>query len=136
MEIKFLGEQGQELFLKTQLNGNIRAFTDQGLVYVGRIHGQVDTAPSGGCNCDCTSITPHYSLRPGQYVQGFKDEYGEYNKEEIKVSFNFNDTLPGGLCSGEKVFIFCNDAIIACSWHLEDGWIIESIIEVIHIQAY
>lgn len=142
MKTTFLDSNGKPLIVAS-VNGYLRLFSDPGrLAYTGPVNlittceNNVDPCKSGsGGDCNSKNALPHFSMRPQTDIQGLK-EYGEYNHQVLKEYLNFADTLPEGTCSSEKLFIYCRDAVVACEWHLEDGWIIDAIIEVPFAQCY
>lgn len=141
MKTVFLDSNGKELIVAS-VNGYLRLFSGQNrLAYTGSVNiatdceNSIDPCQSFGADCNSKNALPHFSMRPQTDIQGLK-EYGEYNHQILKEYLNFVDTLPEGTCSSEKLFIYCRDAVVACEWHLEDGWIIDAIIEVPFVQAY
>lgn len=136
METKILDSLGNELFA-VSVNGTLKLYTVTGsnrVPYTGAIKFETQSGGSG-CDCNCKGIAPTFSMRPTDAIQGYKNGT-EYDHQTLKDALNFGDTLPSGTCPAEKLFIFCIDAIIACEWHLEDGWIIDAIIEIPFAQCY
>lgn len=142
MKIKVLDSTGSELEI-VSLNGNLKAFTKPNRVpYTGAVtfesyceNGTDHCTGVGGGDCNTKTTLPHFKQFPGDVLQGYKVN-GEYDHVAIKEAFNFGDTLPSGTCSNEKLFIFFIDAVAACSWHLEDGWVITAIFDVPFCQPY
>lgn len=141
MKVQFLDSTGDPL-VAVSVNGYLRLYTNPNRqLYTGTV--QIEASCENGAdpcntiseNCDSTNAMPHFKQFPGEALQVYK-EYGEYNHQAIKEAFNFEDTLPGGECSGQKLNIFLPDGIIYCVWHLEDGWNIDAIVEVPFCQPY
>lgn len=132
MNIRIVDNNNNEL-QAASVNGFFRLYQGSNRV---PYNGPVKFIADGpGDNCNAKGVIPHFVMMPYVDIQGFK-EFGEYHHETLKVALNFEDTLPEGTCSSEKLFIYCRDAVIACEYHLEDGWIIDAIIEVPFVQAY
>lgn len=140
MENKYLDNNGNEL-IAASVNGFLRLYIGSTRTpYTGSVNMQSECENNidpCGSNSGCASKNglPHYSLRPNVYLNHL-NENGEYDHGVLREQLNFDDTLPEGTCSGEKLIIFCADLLLFCEYHLEDGWTIAAKVEVPYCQAY
>lgn len=74
------------------------------------------------CDCECKT-QPNYRDIYTQYF--YTDEDGNIITATAE-DLNLNDVLPFPACPDEKGVVFLNDAVIFCSYHNQDGWIIRS----------
>lgn len=79
--------------------------------------------------CDCCTW-PEYRILYGATISGYyNSSESNYDYTAIINDFNFIDLLPETDCSDAKAFVFCQDGILFCSYHLQDGWTIVAIAE-------
>lgn len=72
------------------------------------------------CDCECKA-QPNYREIYTQYF--YTDENGNITTATVE-ELNLNDVLPFPACPDEKGLVFLNDAVIFCSYHNQDGWVI------------
>lgn len=140
MRVEFLDNSGNPL-VPVSVNGTLKLYTNPGrLPYTGGVRLEAvcdnDVDPCKEGSCSCCSVTPYNIPFVSGSLQALKDPVEGYVHSTIKQALNFEDTLPGGECSGQKLNIFLPDGIIYCVWHLEDGWNIDAIVEVPFCQPY
>ena len=74
------------------------------------------------CTCGC-KVQPHYrEASIDYYYTDENDDIQNLTQEEL----NLDDRFPLPACADEKGILFLNDAVIFCSYHTEDGWIVRS----------
>ena len=99
----------------------------EGMAHLGELISDLYTKVNDLLNrpvCDCTCKTqPHYREIYTQYF--YVDENGNTITATAE-DLNLNDVLPFPACPDEKGIVFLNDAVIFCSYHDQDGWIIRS----------
>lgn len=79
---------------------------------------------NSSCSCECKT-QPHYREASISYY--YIDENGN-TQNLTQEELNLNDRFPLPACADEKGILFLNDAVIFCSYHTEDGWILRSVL--------
>lgn len=78
-------------------------------------------------------IDPIVRTRHDLYLADYRGGDGYYDHAILKQLL-VEDRLPEGRCSTSKAFIICMDAMVIFEWHVQDGWIVDAVIELPKVQ--